>query len=56
MRIGIVGASGNIGSRVLVEARTRGHEVIAFTRRGAAARPAEERSSGGTWTSSISKG
>jgi putative NADH-flavin reductase len=42
MRIGIIGASGNIGSRVLVEARQRGHEVVAFTRQGASARPPRE--------------
>jgi putative NADH-flavin reductase len=36
MRIGIIGASGNIGSRILAEAATRGHEVMAFTRNGAA--------------------
>jgi uncharacterized protein len=42
MRIGIIGATGNIGSRVLAEARNRGHQVIAFTRKGAAGRPAQE--------------
>lgn len=42
MRIGIIGASGNIGSRLLAEARGRGHEVVAFTRQGAAARPTQE--------------
>jgi putative NADH-flavin reductase len=42
MRIGIVGASGNIGSRVLAEAHQRGHEVIAFTRLGASARRPQE--------------
>ena len=42
MKIGIVGASGNIGSRVFKEARTRGHEVVAFTRQGAGDRPADE--------------
>src|ERR1700733_3576393 len=36
MRIGVIGASGNIGSRVLAEAESRGHEVTAFTRLGAA--------------------
>ena len=41
MRIGIIGASGNIGSRVLAEARHRGHEVVAFTREGAAGRAAQ---------------
>ena len=38
MRIGIIGASGNIGSRIRAEAAGRGHEVTAFTRSGAAAR------------------
>jgi uncharacterized protein len=42
MRIGIVGASGNIGSRVLAEARGRGHDVVAFTRKGAAGRPGQD--------------
>lgn len=42
MRIGIVGATGNIGSRVLAEARGRGHDVVAFTRQGASARSAED--------------
>jgi len=42
MRIGIIGASGNIGSRLLREARARGHEVVAFTRKGAADRVAQE--------------
>ncbi|HEX2714698.1 MAG TPA: NAD(P)H-binding protein [Candidatus Acidoferrales bacterium] len=36
MRIGIIGASGNIGSRIFREAVDRGHEVVAFTRSGAA--------------------
>jgi putative NADH-flavin reductase len=43
MRIGIVGASGNIGSRVLTEAGRRGHDVVAFTRRGAADRAGQDR-------------
>ena len=42
MRIGIIGATGNIGSRVLTEALGRGHDVVAFTRRGADRRPAQE--------------
>jgi putative NADH-flavin reductase len=42
MRIGIIGASGNIGSRVLAEARGRGHDVVAFTRQGAGGRPVQE--------------
>jgi putative NADH-flavin reductase len=41
MRIGIIGASGNIGRRVLAEASARGHEVVAFTRQGAARRPTQ---------------
>jgi len=40
MRIGIIGASGNIGSRILVEAVARGHDVTAFTRSSAATRGA----------------
>ncbi len=32
MNIGIIGASGNIGKRVLAEALNRGHQVTAFTR------------------------
>lgn len=43
MRIGIIGATGNIGSRVLGEARNRDHDVVAFTRSGAADRPFHER-------------
>ncbi len=35
MRIGIIGASGNIGSRIHAEAVARGHDVTAFTRSGA---------------------
>jgi putative NADH-flavin reductase len=42
MRIGIIGASGNIGRRVLAEARQRGHDVVAYTRQGAASRPTQE--------------
>jgi putative NADH-flavin reductase len=38
MRIGIIGASGNIGSRLHAEAAARGHQVVAFTRSGAAAK------------------
>ena len=38
MRIGIIGASGNIGTRVVEEARGRGHDVLAFTRKGATSR------------------
>jgi uncharacterized protein len=40
MRIGIIGASGNIGSRIHTEATVRGHEVVAFTHSGAAAKGA----------------
>ena len=32
MRIGIIGASGNFGKRVLAEALNRGHQVTAFSR------------------------
>ncbi|WP_211241423.1 NAD(P)-dependent oxidoreductase [Pseudonocardia spinosispora] len=32
MRIGVIGASGNIGQRVVTEAVQRGHQVTAFTR------------------------
>ncbi|CAO5156107.1 NAD-dependent epimerase/dehydratase family protein [Frankia sp. AiPs1] len=41
MHIGIIGATGNIGSRVVTEALGRGHRVSAFTRDPAAIR--EER-------------
>jgi len=41
MRIGVIGASGNIGRRVVAEARDRGHDVVAFTRQGAADRASE---------------
>lgn len=34
MRIGLIGATGMIGSRVAAEARGRGHEVTGATRRG----------------------
>ena len=39
MRIGIIGASGNIGGRVLTEAHGRGHHVVAYTRQGATGYP-----------------
>ena len=32
MNIGIIGATGNIGRRILAEAVMRGHRVAAFTR------------------------
>ncbi|MFB7939243.1 NAD(P)-dependent oxidoreductase [Streptomyces sp. NPDC056049] len=32
MRIGVIGATGTIGSRVVIEALERGHHVTAFTR------------------------
>lgn len=32
MKIGIIGATGNIGQRILAEALSRGHQVVAFTR------------------------
>ena len=56
MRIGIVGASGNVGSRVLTEARARSHEVIAFTRHAAGNRPAHAGVEWRDWTSSTSWG
>ncbi|SEF87995.1 hypothetical protein SAMN05444920_101913 [Nonomuraea solani] len=40
MRIGVFGATGVIGSRVVTEATSRGHQVTAFTR-GSAWTPAE---------------
>ena len=40
MKIGIIGASGNIGSRIHAEATTRRHDVTAFTRSGATAKGA----------------
>ena len=43
MKIGIIGASGNIGSRIHAEATARGHDVTAFTRDGAIARGASWR-------------
>ena len=46
MRIGIIGASGNIGSRLVAEATARGHEIAAYTRRGASTRAARP---GVTW-------
>lgn len=36
MRIAIVGASGNVGQRIVAEARRRGHEVVAVARRAGA--------------------
>ena len=43
MRIGIIGASGNIGSRIHAEATSRRHDVTAFTRSGAAGKGASWR-------------
>ena len=43
MKIGIIGASGNIGSRIHAEATARGHDVAAFTRSGAGAKGASWR-------------
>ena len=57
MKIGIIGASGNSGSRVLAEAHRGEHEVAAFTQ--GREPPADRRkraSSGEIWTSSMSKG
>ena len=42
MRIGIIGASGNIGTRLRAEALERGHAVVAFTRQGAAGHPVQD--------------
>lgn len=36
MRIGVIGASGNIGARIVAEATARGHDLVPFTRSGAA--------------------
>ncbi|MFC8533868.1 NAD(P)-dependent oxidoreductase [Streptomyces sp. NPDC057249] len=48
MHIGVIGASGTIGNRVVTEAIERGHQVTAFTRD--ASRIREERA-GVTWQS-----
>ena len=48
MFIGVVGATGNIGQRVVAEALSRGHQVRAFTRGAVDARPKQP---GLTWAS-----
>ncbi|MBO8196560.1 NAD(P)H-binding protein [Streptomyces oryzae] len=50
MHIGVIGATGTIGSRVVTEALDRGHNVKAFSRDAAQARR-EERRDNITWTS-----
>ncbi|MCF3124080.1 NAD(P)H-binding protein [Streptomyces arenae] len=50
MHIGVIGATGTIGSRVVTEALERGHRVTAFSRDGARA-AAGERRDGITWAS-----
>src|ERR687887_2282204 len=32
MRVGVIGATGNVGQRVVAEAARRGHDVTGFTR------------------------
>ena len=50
MHIGVVGATGTIGSRVVTEALERGHHVRAFSRD--ASRPqADEKRENITWAS-----
>ena len=39
MKIAVFGGTGMIGSRVVAEARSRGHEVSAYSRRGGERRP-----------------
>ncbi|MFG2732205.1 NAD(P)-dependent oxidoreductase [Streptomyces canus] len=50
MHIGVIGATGTIGSRVVTEALDRGHHVTAFSRDAAQAQ-SEERRNNLTWTS-----
>ncbi|MET9087696.1 NAD(P)H-binding protein [Streptomyces sp. NPDC004237] len=50
MHIGVIGATGTIGSRVVAEALERGHHVRAFSRDAAQA-GREERRDNITWTS-----
>ncbi|GHC76003.1 NAD(P)-dependent oxidoreductase [Streptomyces flavofungini] len=50
MRIGVIGASGTIGSRVVTEALGRGHQVAAFSRDAARA-AGEERRENVAWAS-----
>ncbi|WP_329224519.1 NAD(P)-dependent oxidoreductase [Streptomyces canus] len=50
MHIGVIGATGTIGSRVVTEALDRGHHVTAFSRDAAQAQ-SDERRNNITWTS-----
>ncbi|MGW1812444.1 NAD(P)-dependent oxidoreductase [Streptomyces sp. NPDC002125] len=50
MHIGVIGATGTIGSRVVAEALDRGHDVKAFSRDAVQAQR-EERRANITWTS-----
>lgn len=50
MRIGVIGATGGIGRRVVAEALSRGHQVEAFSRDAARARRDEQRDNI-NWTS-----
>jgi putative NADH-flavin reductase len=50
MHIGVIGATGTIGSRVVTEALDRGHQVKAFSRDAAQAQH-EERRANITWAS-----
>lgn len=50
MHIGVIGATGTIGSRVVTEALERGHNVTAFSRDAVPAQR-EERRDNITWTS-----
>jgi putative NADH-flavin reductase len=50
MHIGVIGATGTIGSRVVAEALERGHHIKAFSRDAAQAQH-EERRDNITWTS-----
>ncbi|WP_416972679.1 NAD(P)-dependent oxidoreductase [Streptomyces sp. 4F14] len=50
MHIGVIGATGTIGSRVVAEALQRGHQVRAFSRDAGRAGRAERRD-GVTWSS-----
>jgi putative NADH-flavin reductase len=46
MNIGVIGATGNIGRRIVAEALSRGHQVIAFGRHKS---PLDERQANLTW-------
>ncbi|MFD7278550.1 NAD(P)-dependent oxidoreductase [Streptomyces sp. NPDC059862] len=50
MHIGVIGATGTIGSRIVIEALDRGHQVRAFSRDAAQAQR-EERRDNITWAS-----